>query len=69
VVTGAIFPHILAKSTSPNLGPFLKDVTLKIDFFLGLLSSDTEAPGPNEANLLNGNRLMIDFESSDKNHP
>ena len=28
MVTGAIFPHILAKSKSPNLGPFLKDVTL-----------------------------------------
>ena len=35
--------------------------------FLGLLSSDTEAPGPNEATLLNGNRLMIDFMSKDKN--
>ena len=28
MVTGAIFPHNLAKSKSPNLGPFLKDVTL-----------------------------------------
>ena len=31
MVTGAIFPHILAKSKSPNLAlfvPFLKDVTL-----------------------------------------
>ena len=35
--------------------------------FLGLFSSDTEAPGPTGEIFLNGNRLMIDFESSDKN--
>ena len=38
-------------------------------FFGGLLSSDTEAPGPNEATLLNANRSIIDFESSDWNFP
>jgi hypothetical protein len=29
VVTGAIFPHVLAKSKSPDLGPFSKDATHK----------------------------------------
>jgi hypothetical protein len=29
VVTGAIFPQDIAKSKSPNLGPFLKELTLK----------------------------------------
>ena len=36
---------------------------------MGLLLSDTEDPGPNETIPLNRNRLMIDFESDDKNRP
>ena len=44
-------------------------ITLKIDVFLGLLLSDTGVPGPTGAILLNGNRLMIGFESKDKNDP